>query len=345
VKRVPASVRDRIVLRPLHVDADTLPAFVEAATRRGFRRFALGPHLGTGPGTEAVTMTDTTLSRAGQPPIERRTIATPAELEGVLREFQTERAVALRWAGERVIPLENALARRGRGMEVWVTDVRPRETPAYLGALEAGADHVVVDLRDADELGELERYLDATPRAPIRWADATVTRVQPAGVGDRVLLDTTSLLAADEGFAVGSTASLLALILSEATGSRYTRPRRFRVNAGGPHSYVLMADGTTRYLSEIEPAEELLAMRTSGESRGVRLGRAKIERRPLVVVSLEAGGRAGTVFLQEAETVRLSSPERDVAVTDLRAGATVRALALPAARHLGGVIDETVEER
>jgi 3-dehydroquinate synthase II len=337
--------RERIVLRPTFLDEASLPSFVRAAERHGFRRYALPPGLDAGPGRETVTVTDVELRTVEGTRIPRIPIAGPVDLERALQTSQAHAAVALRWVGERVIPLENAIAARPANVSLWVTDVGPHEAPGLLGALESGADVVVVDLRAPEELELLERVLDAAPRPRISWSEATVTNVRPGGLGDRVLVDTTSLLDPSEGLLVGSSASLLVLVVSEAVGSRYTRPRRFRVNAGGPHSYVLMADGTTRYLSELEPAEELLAVRASGESRGVRVGRCKVERRPLLVVTLSVGTQGGTVFLQEAETVRLSGTEGSIPVTELREGARVRAVLVPGARHLGGVVAEAVEER
>ena len=55
------------------------------------------------------------------------------------------------------------------------------------------------------------------------------------------------------GCLLGSSAKLLALVLAETAASGYVPPRPFRVNAGPVHQYVLMADGSTRYLSEVSP--------------------------------------------------------------------------------------------
>jgi 3-dehydroquinate synthase II len=169
--------------------------------------------------------------------------------------------------------------------------------------------------------------------------------VVPGGLGDRVIVDTTSLLAPEEGILVGSAASFLFLVASEAVGSTYTRPRPFRVNAGAAHSYTLLADGTTRYLSELEAGDPVLIVHADGHTRRVRVGRLKIERRPLVMVQAGVDGLRPTVFLQEAETVRLRSPSGAVATTDLVVGTRILGHSLPAARHLGTVVDETIQER
>lgn len=144
---------------------------------------------------------------------------------------------------------------------------------------------------------------------------------------------------------VGSAAGYLFHIASEAEGSAFTRPRRFRVNAGAAHSYALLADGTTRYLDELEPGDAVLVAAPRSTARTARVGRLKIERRPLVLIRATALGHARTVFLQEAETVRLSTAERRVAVTELRPGTLVDGVSLPPARHLGTAVHETIEER
>jgi 3-dehydroquinate synthase II len=164
-------------------------------------------------------------------------------------------------------------------------------------------------------------------------------------MGDRVIVDTTSLLQPEEGMLVGSAAALLLHVASEAVGSRYTRPRPFRVNAGAAHMYTLLANGDTRYLSELVAGDPVLVARPEGPVRAVRVGRIKIERRPLALVEVERAGRTFTAFLQEAETVRLTTTEGRIATTELRAGATVLAVSLPPARHLGMAVEETIEER
>jgi 3-dehydroquinate synthase class II len=106
-----------------------------------------------------------------------------------------------------------------------------------------------------------------------------------------------------------------------------------------------MADGTTRYLSELEAGDAVLVVAPQGTARSVRVGRIKIERRPLVALTVDDDGRDRTVFLQEAETVRVSTDAGRVAVTALAAGRALDAVRLPTARHLGTAVEETIEER
>jgi 3-dehydroquinate synthase II len=204
---------------------------------------------------------------------------------------------------------------------------------------------VLVEIRSPEELDQLEAVLEGPLPGRLEWAQLPVTAVRPSGVGDRVLVDTTSILRPAEGLLVGSAAGFLFHVASEAVGSAFSRPRPFRVNAGAAHSYVLMADGTTRYLSELEGGDAVLAAEPNGAARSVRVGRVKVERRPMVVVTADDRATPRTIFLQEAETVRLSTADGRRPTTDLRPGAAVHGVRLPPARHLGRSVEETIEER
>lgn len=320
------------------------------ARRRGYDRFlrAGSPADAGGEAPSDYRLEPTQIRRpAGEPgdPIPIVTIRTPRDLEQAAERGRQSGAVAVAWTEERVIPLENLLA-SGRGrFEIWVFVDRPRDLPAMLGALEHGADRLVVPLTGDADLDAIEAALDIGPGHPIPWELVPLTRVEPAGQGDRVIIDTTSMLRPTEGLLVGSAAAFLFHVASEAVGSRYTRPRPFRVNAGAAHSYVLLTDGTTRYLSELAAGDAVAAVEPNGSTRSVRVGRIKIERRPLALLEAERAGRRYTIFLQDAETVRLSGERGGIATVDLAAGERVFGAAFPAARHLGAVVEEAIEER
>jgi 3-dehydroquinate synthase II len=213
------------------------------------------------------------------------------------------------------------------------------EVPGALGALEHGADRVFIELRQVGEVDELDRLVESATLPRPEWVLARLESAIPGGVGDRVIVDLTSLLAEEEGLVVGSSAAFLFHVASEALGSRYTGPRAFRVNAGAAHSYTLLADGTTRYLSELEAGDAVCVLSPKGSVRSARVGRVKIERRPMLLVRARAGENSRTVFLQEAETVRLSTPAGRVASTELTKGLDVYGVSLPPGRHLGTVDD------
>lgn len=339
---------ERIAIAPQGADAASDAAIVERARQRGFRRFvALGARTGERRSDEEWWSRDGDKLRggSGDPTVPIARAGNPEELRRLVDGVPDGGVLCLEWTGDRVIPLENAVAHRGRRLRLWTVARSAREAPAALGALEHGADRVIVEVRTPGEIEQLEHALGSPLPSGLDWTSVPVAEVRAAGVGDRVLVDTTSLLRPEEGLLVGSAAAFLFLVASEAVGSAFSRPRPFRVNAGAAHSYVLMADGTTRYLSELAAGDTVLGVDAAGGARGVRVGRLKIERRPMVMIRAEVDGSSRTVFLQEAETVRLQSEPNRVAVTALQLGTPVRGVRLAAGRHLGTAVEETVEER
>ncbi len=338
---------DRVAIAPASDEASVQRAIVDRARSRGFVRFVLdrSPTAEAGEAEVWVRAAPATLRGPNGAQVTVTRVAELPELERAVAATPDGGVLAVEWTGDRVIPLESAVARRGRRFTLWTFARTPSEVPAALGALEHGADRVIVTVRTPAEVDELERWLDGPAPVDLAWKLVPVTERKPAGTGDRVIVDTTSLLAPEEGLLVGSQAGFLFHVASEAVGSAFSRPRPFRVNAGAAHSYTLLADGTTRYLAELEANDRLLAVIPQGPARAVRVGRIKVERRPLVVVRAKDGEGSRTVFLQEAETVRLTSEQGRVPTTALEVGARLFGVALPAARHLGTAIEEAIEER
>jgi 3-dehydroquinate synthase II len=171
-------------------------------------------------------------------------------------------------------------------------------------------------------------------------------------MADRVCIDTTSLFRPGEGLLLGSTARSFALVHAETLQSEFIATRPFRVNAGAVHSYLFTqggvdASGTTRYLSELAAGQSVQAIHPDGAHRILGIGRVKVERRPHLLVRWRTeDGTAGNATLQNAETIRLVSPDGTaIAVTELRPGAHILVHNESAARHTGLAIDGDVEER
>ncbi|MCI4323542.1 MAG: 3-dehydroquinate synthase II [Thermoplasmata archaeon] len=344
------SGKERIVLSLESAPPSEVDGLLEQGRRRGFRSWVV-PANWTGPGRSGETLLYHREGRfeplfpAGGENIEILRISHPEELEELLRRIPPHSPIVVEWTHERVIPLENLVARRAGPGATWVLIAGPRELSGALGALEHGADRIVVPILTDAELGAVELLAESPTVQALSWGVADVTAVAPGGLSERVIVDTTSLLLPDEGLLLGSAAAFLFHVPSETVGSRFTAPRPFRINAGAPHSYVLMADGRTRYLSEVQGGDSVFVTRPSGPGRTVRVGRIKIERRPMIHVTARHGGRSCSIFLQEAETVRLTTELGPVATTELRAPSRLIGVALPPARHLGTAIDETIEER
>ena len=86
----------------------------------------------------------------------------------------------------------------------------------------------------------------------------------------------------------------------------------------------------------------LVVASTDGSTREATVGRAKVEPRPCVQVDLQPGG---SVFLQQAETVRLAGPAGPLPVTRVQVGDEVLVRPDSMGTHVGQRISVPVDER
>jgi 3-dehydroquinate synthase II len=246
----------------------------------------------------------------------------------------------------RVIPLENLIART-RGKSKLIAEVSNAEdAKLVLETLELGTDGVLLHTSDIDELNKTIALVKE--QAPeIMVVPAKVTAVKPISTGARVCVDTCDLIAPGEGMLIGVQAAGFFLVEAEVHENPYVQARPFRVNAGSLSMYTLAPLQKTRYLSELKAGDEVLIVDRNGKTRPASVGRIKIELRPLILVEAEAEGKKIKTILQNAETIRLVTPEGSKPVTELKAGDEVLThLATSAGRHFGvAVPDETVIER
>ncbi|MDX1610981.1 MAG: 3-dehydroquinate synthase II [Candidatus Thermoplasmatota archaeon] len=244
-----------------------------------------------------------------------------------------------------IIPLENLIAwARDQGTKLLARVRDAAEAELALGTLETGVHGVVLTTDDPALVRQIARMV--APETPeLELVEARIARIEDAGMGDRVCVDTTSLLAPDEGLLVGSASSFLVLVASEASEAGYVASRPFRVNAGAVHAYVQADPDRTHYLSEVQAGTRLMTCKPDGTTRIVTTGRAKVERRPMLVLHLETADRKGSTVLQNAETIRLVTPEGPRSISELEPGDTVYAhLAHQGGRHFGEKVDETIHE-
>jgi 3-dehydroquinate synthase II len=148
-----------------------------------------------------------------------------------------------------------------------------------------------------------------------------------------------------EGILVGSQSGGLFLIHSESLESGYVAARPFRVNAGPVHAYALCPGGKTKYLSELQAGDEVLVVGQEGHARRAVVGRVKIETRPLVLLRARLGDKELATVLQNAETIRLVTPQGAKSVAELRPGDKVVVRTEDLGRHFGMAVKETVVER
>ncbi len=166
------------------------------------------------------------------------------------------------------------------------------------------------------------------------------------GIGDRVCVDTCSMMQLGEGMLVGSYSQGLFLVHSESMESEYVASRPFRVNAGPVHAYVMTPGNKTKYLSELETGDEVLTVDQEGNTKTAIVGRVKIEKRPLMLIEAEHEGVVLRTLLQNAETIRLVTENgKPISVADLKVGDKVMIYLDPNARHFGMAIEETIIEK
>ena len=165
-------------------------------------------------------------------------------------------------------------------------------------------------------------------------------------MGDRVCVDTCSSMELGEGMLVGNSSQALFLVHSESVENPFVNTRPFRVNAGPVHAYVRLANEETKYLSEIKSGDQVMIVNFEGTSYPAIVGRAKVERRPLVLIEAEENGQTVSVILQNAETIRLTAPSgKAVSLVDLQEGSEILIYREKAGRHFGVQIEETILER
>ena len=244
-----------------------------------------------------------------------------------------------------IIPLENLIARIGTETTL-VAGVRDAaEAQTAFETLEIGADGVLLDTDDPDEIRATVELRDEMAREQLELAWAEVTAVEQTSSADRVCVDTGSLLDDDEGMLVGSMSRGLFFVHGETDDSPYVDPRPFRVNAGAVHAYVRAPGGETRYLAELSSGDTVQVLDTNGETREAIVGRAKIERRPMFRIQATIDGDQIETLLQNAETIKLHTRDGPVAVTELGEGDEVLVHYEDTGRHFGEAVDETIIER
>jgi len=254
--------------------------------------------------------------------------------------------VVLRTRDWKVIPLENIVAQRG-GILVEVKSAE--EARLMTGVLEKGVDGVV--LRNAS-VAEIRKTVAAVKAVSdkLPLVAAKITRVVQLGMGDRVCVDSCTEMKAGEGMLVGNAGDAFLLVHSESIATPYVATRPFRVNAGALHAYMLVPGGETRYLSDVRSGDAVLIVNQKGETQQAYIGRAKIERRPLLLVCAEAATERGKreigLVMQNAETVRLTKPDGGaLSVAAARPGDEVLAHLTEPGRHFGMKVQETITER
>jgi 3-dehydroquinate synthase II len=242
-----------------------------------------------------------------------------------------------------IIPLENILAQK---KDVYMVVKNAEEAKTAITTLEIGSEGVVLKTQNLNEIKKVGSAVkEYTEKLPL--VEVEITKVLPLGLGDRVCVDTTSLLKRGEGMLVGNSSAGMFLVHAETEENPYVASRPFRVNAGAVHMYIRIPENKTKYLCEIEAGVPVMVYNYKGEGRLVYTGRAKVERRPMLLIEGKTKeGKKVSAILQNAETIRLTKPNGEpISVVDLKPGDKVLGYVEEAGRHFGMKIKETITEK
>jgi len=251
--------------------------------------------------------------------------------------------VVLKMLDWTIIPIENLLARRGKNIMVQVEN--SKQAKLMVEILEKGVDGVVLNTTNINEIKKTAEIIQGISEK-VTLVTATITGTKQLGMGDRACLDTCTQMALGEGILVGNTAAGFFLVHSESIDNPYVASRPFRVNAGAVHAYTLTPGGKTKYLADLKAGDEVMLVNFRGKSQTAYLGRNKIEKRPVILIEAEAESMPISLVMQNAETIRLVSPEgKAISITNLKPGDKVLAHIEKAGRHFGMQVDETLIER
>jgi len=262
--------------------------------------------------------------------------------EAEILRLSREKAVVLECADWSIIPMENLIA---QGAKVIARVSSLEEARTAFGILEKGVDRILFDTRDAKGLKKALSLLAAQAER-IALTRAEIRDLLPVGMGDRVCVDTCTAMGAGQGMLVGNSGRALFLVHAESVENPYVAPRPFRVNAGAVHAYIRVPGGKTRYLSELAAGDPVLIVDARGETAEAVVGRVKIEKRPMLLVRAAIGEETVSTLVQNAETIRLVTPEGlPASVVNLKAGDPVLLSLDKAGRHFGHAVEESISEK
>src|SRR5919107_1961582 len=144
----------------------------------------------------------------------------------------------------KIIPLENIIATLQKThTEIFALAKSVGEIETLFSVLELGVDGIIIESQDE---GDLVKIQNIVKKILFDIIPAKILDIKDIGIGERVCIDTVSMLSEGEGMLIGNKSNFLFLVHNESIGSSFTSPRPFRVNAGAVHCYTITPDGTTK---------------------------------------------------------------------------------------------------
>jgi 3-dehydroquinate synthase II len=278
--------------------------------------------------------------KLGEDVVELEINSKEDEAEAV--KLGASRMIIVKTNDWKVIPLENLVSKTGN---VIASVSNSEEAKLAVETLEAGVDGILLKTDDLNEIKRTAALIKESAET-IDLVVAKITGTKQLGLGDRVCVDTCTNMVGSQGMLVGNSSSGMFLIRAENIETPYCDPRPFRVNAGGVHAYIRVPDGKTKYLADLNTGDQTLIVDSDGKTAVAFVGRSKIEKRPMMLVEADYNGQKISLILQNAETIRLTSPDGSPAsVTHLSIGDEVLVYAEESGRHFGVKIEESIVEK
>lgn len=283
---------------------------------------------------------DVKIVKINQKEDEDKVITENGKIPVIIQNKETEKGKA-DWT---IIPLENLISKTTNLIQTVKT---AEEARIALTTMEKGADGILLDTNDFQEIKDTAKVIQESNNEKLDLVEAEIIGTEPVAMSDRCCVDTGSILPPGKGMLAGDTSSAMFLVYNENVQSPYCDPRPFRVNAGAVHAYVRIPNNKTQYMMELKSGSEVLVVDKDGNTEVAVVGRNKIERRPMLLVRAKTKkGREVTLIMQNAETIRLTSPEgKPLSITHLKPGDKVLAYTEEAGRHFGVQVKETIQER
>ena len=244
----------------------------------------------------------------------------------------------------KIVPAENIIAGlQGSNTKIIMGVDGVDDAKVAFETMERGVDGVLLHITGRDEIKDVIDMRASSGTLELR--PVKVSLVENVSLGDRVCIDTCTMMREGEGMLVGSFSSGFFLVQAESKESEYAASRPFRVNAGAVYSYIL-GEEKTNYLSELCGGSDVMIVNSKGEMRRSAVGRAKIEKRPLILIEAKINEEKIQVILQNAETVNLVGADgKPISMAEIKEGDEVLAYLGKGGRHFGVSIDETIIER